>query len=290
MSENKRKNNILDAAHRLFVKKGFHATSIQDIISEANISKGTFYNYFVSKHECLLAIMESVQEEGDQKRIELSLGKSKKDEEIFIQQIAVRSTINRKYNMLILFESIMHLEEPAVKSFLEDQYRNEVHWMANRICEVYSPENCDYALDHAVMFLGMFQHFLYVWKMQAEEELESEKVIRFILNRLKPIIHEQIQSGEPFFSRNWFGVELDDLSNEDILLRLVDKIDILEDKVENEKVEYLHFLKEEFQSDTPRKFLIESVILSLANMFRETKQEYECRQLVQLAEKYLKNI
>ncbi|WP_042149508.1 TetR/AcrR family transcriptional regulator [Paucisalibacillus sp. EB02] len=290
MNVNIRKKKIIDAAHRLFIEKGFYATSIQDIVNDANISKGTFYNYFVSKNECLLAILESVQEEGNQKRIELSLGKSIKDEDVFIHQIAVRSNMNRKYNMLILFESIMHLNEPDIETFLEDQYRDEVQWIANRICEIYSPEYWDYALDHAVMFLGMFQHFMYVWKMETDEEFETEKVIRFILNRLKPIIDEQIQSGEKFFARDWFGLDLDEISTKELLSRIVNKIDRLLDKVELEQLDYLRFLKEEIQTDTPRKFLIESIILSLTNMFEETILEHEIRQLVQITEKYYKNI
>ncbi|WP_442956966.1 TetR/AcrR family transcriptional regulator [Planococcus sp. MB-3u-03] len=43
------KQQIINAAHRLFIQKGYNASSIQDILDEAGISKGTFYNYFTSK-------------------------------------------------------------------------------------------------------------------------------------------------------------------------------------------------------------------------------------------------
>ncbi|WP_036689509.1 TetR/AcrR family transcriptional regulator [Paucisalibacillus globulus] len=290
MSVNKRKDKILDVAHRLFIKKGFHATSIQDILNAAEISKGTFYNYFGSKNECLLAILESVQEEGDQKRMGLLQGKSKQDEEIFIQQIAVRTNINSKYNMLILFESLMHLDEPIIKNFFDNQYRNEVHWIATRICEVYSPEDCDYSLDHAIMLLGMFQHFMYVWKMETGEEIEAEKVIQFILNRMKPIIQEQIQSSKKFFPVDWFSPQLDDISKEEVLTQLEKNIDSLLDKATIEQIDYIKFLKEEILSNNPRKFLIESIVLSLTNIFEETEMEYEVKKLVQLIEKYLNKI
>lgn len=46
--ENKRKD-LLNAAFDLFVTKGFHNTSIADIVGKAGIAKGTFYLYFKDK-------------------------------------------------------------------------------------------------------------------------------------------------------------------------------------------------------------------------------------------------
>ncbi len=38
-----RKNEILDAANALFSRKGFDDTSVNDILGEIGIAKGTFY-------------------------------------------------------------------------------------------------------------------------------------------------------------------------------------------------------------------------------------------------------
>lgn len=46
--ENKRKD-LLNAAFELFITKGFHDTSIADIVGKAGIAKGTFYLYFKDK-------------------------------------------------------------------------------------------------------------------------------------------------------------------------------------------------------------------------------------------------
>lgn len=46
--ENKRKD-LLNAAFELFTTKGFHDTSISDIVGRAGIAKGTFYLYFKDK-------------------------------------------------------------------------------------------------------------------------------------------------------------------------------------------------------------------------------------------------
>lgn len=287
---NKRKKKILDVAHRLFVEQGFHTTSIQDILDEAEISKGTFYNYFGSKNECLLAILENVQAEGDQKKIELSIGKSAKDEVIFIQQMAVRSNMNKKYNMLALFDAIHNLDDPEIKQFLGKQYKAELKWVSTRVTEIFEQETEEYAMDFAVMFLGAIHHFMYVWKMGTDEVVDPERVIGFILNRYKAIIQEQVKTGEQFFPLDWLGVELEGESREDILTPLLRKIDGLFDKVKEEQLDYLIFLKDEIQSYNPRKFLMESVVLSLANRFRKTELEHEVWHIIQLVEKFMDHL
>ena len=53
-----RKNEILDVAQNLFYTQGFDKTSINQIIDEIGIAKGTIYHYFKSKYELLDAVVE----------------------------------------------------------------------------------------------------------------------------------------------------------------------------------------------------------------------------------------
>ena len=49
----RRKQELLRIAYQLFVQKGYDATSIDEIIAEAHIAKGTYYYYFPSKEATL---------------------------------------------------------------------------------------------------------------------------------------------------------------------------------------------------------------------------------------------
>jgi AcrR family transcriptional regulator len=60
-----RRRQILDAARACFMREGFHATSMQDVIKEANLSVGAVYRYFGSKNEIVKAIAEGVFVEVD---------------------------------------------------------------------------------------------------------------------------------------------------------------------------------------------------------------------------------
>lgn len=55
-----RKNEILDAAERLFAAKGFDNTSTNDIINEIGIARGTLYHHFKSKEEILDAVIDRI--------------------------------------------------------------------------------------------------------------------------------------------------------------------------------------------------------------------------------------
>jgi len=50
-------NAILNSALELFSKNGYDATSVAEICSKANVSKGAFYHHFSSKQDLFLALM-----------------------------------------------------------------------------------------------------------------------------------------------------------------------------------------------------------------------------------------
>lgn len=50
------KKEILDAAQKLFLSKGYEETSVSDIMKEAGGAKGMFYRFFESKEEAMQAL------------------------------------------------------------------------------------------------------------------------------------------------------------------------------------------------------------------------------------------
>ncbi|MFD1275588.1 TetR/AcrR family transcriptional regulator [Streptomyces kaempferi] len=53
-----RREQILYAARRCFLRDGFHSTSMQDLFAEAGLSSGAVYRHFTSKEGMILAIAE----------------------------------------------------------------------------------------------------------------------------------------------------------------------------------------------------------------------------------------
>ena len=53
-----KREQILDGAHRVFMRLGFDASSMNDITREAGVSKGTLYVYFKNKEDLFAAIIQ----------------------------------------------------------------------------------------------------------------------------------------------------------------------------------------------------------------------------------------
>jgi TetR/AcrR family transcriptional repressor of nem operon len=57
------KENIIHESLRLFSLKGFLGTSLQDILSAADTSKGGFYNHFRSKEDLFYHVIDEARQE-----------------------------------------------------------------------------------------------------------------------------------------------------------------------------------------------------------------------------------
>jgi AcrR family transcriptional regulator len=55
---------ILDAALSLFAEKGFHETTVPDIVKEADVGHGTFYEYFGNRRDVLLELTKEAGRKG----------------------------------------------------------------------------------------------------------------------------------------------------------------------------------------------------------------------------------
>jgi AcrR family transcriptional regulator len=54
----RRRESLLDAAARVFVRQGYHRTLISDIAAEARVGQGTFYRHFPEKRAVFQAVLD----------------------------------------------------------------------------------------------------------------------------------------------------------------------------------------------------------------------------------------
>lgn len=53
------RQKLLTAAHRLFLKQGFHGTSMRQIAEEAEMAVGGIYNHFATKEDIFAAVLDA---------------------------------------------------------------------------------------------------------------------------------------------------------------------------------------------------------------------------------------
>jgi len=57
MKASLRRNQILECAKDIFSHKGYYKTHVEDVLREAGIGKGTFYQYFRNKEDLFIALL-----------------------------------------------------------------------------------------------------------------------------------------------------------------------------------------------------------------------------------------
>ncbi|KAA3653471.1 MAG: TetR family transcriptional regulator [Calditrichaeota bacterium] len=103
-----KRNDIIDAAERLFFSKGFGNTTMDEVAKEAEFSKGTLYLYFKSKEDLYLAITIrglALLEESFRKAIQIGRTGLEKVKNIGEAYLEFASKYPDYFNAMIYYES-----------------------------------------------------------------------------------------------------------------------------------------------------------------------------------------
>ncbi len=270
---NDRKQHVIKMAHQLFMEKGFQATSIQDILDFSGISKGTFYNYFSSKKELLIAIFNSLHEILEIERNKLLIGQDPSDQEIFIKQIELQMKLNKQNKLFALFEEVLFSNDMDFKDFLKQMQLNQLNWTFYRMVDIYGDDKKPYLLDCTILFTGMLHHQFHVFFHQKQPGLTIQRIIRYCINRISSVVEEVSSAGEqlhdPRLIEEWFPTNKRMKNQKKLEQALTNLKRIVRKECPNEKqqikwMELLDFLQEEvLHSKQPRVYLVESALDSL---------------------------
>lgn len=280
---NNRKRQVLLAAQQLFLEKGFSTTSVQDILDRSGISKGTFYNYFSSKNECLMAILEQAQHIATVKQRDLLIGKNLSDKHVLAEQIAIRLQVNQEQNLIILFEAIFHSKEQEIRDFVEKHYLDELIWLTERLIDVYGKEVSPYAFDCAVILLGMLQHIIHIWSRYSKEKVIPSKPVHFVFRQMDAVVESIMFSKDSLFGEDVFYLVKSNQEKKKISPQaLIEQLSDFEQSIEMDSSngrEYIQFLIDELQQENPRRYLIEAISRSFAETFVNTIDGDEAQEI-----------
>ncbi len=131
-----RRNQILDAAHKCIDKKGYRATTIDDIAKVAGITKGAVYHHFKSKESILKFLVQCVLN-GWIEAFEKIPVNSKSPGELLkiVKDVDHNMPLHKaSHNLSIIFE-IMQI--PNIKKLVIKGYDNIVETFMKRLDPVY---------------------------------------------------------------------------------------------------------------------------------------------------------
>nr|WP_246869533.1 TetR/AcrR family transcriptional regulator [Priestia megaterium] len=294
---NDRKQHVVNMAHQLFIEKGFQATSIQDILDYSGISKGTFYNYFSSKSELLIAIYKTIYKKLEKDRNDLLIGQNPSSIEIFIKQVEMQMISNRKNKLIALYEEVLSSNDADLKQYIQRLRLNSLRWYYNRFIDIFGEEKKPFLLDCAIMFQGILQYNVQYNRMAHESGEKVSSVVRYSVARLVKIVDEVSESGDQLIEPNTLEkwVPGCQKNNHEIITQLMKIAVTLKASItksfqdveeQNKYNELLDFIQEEIiHTKSPRKFLIQSALLSLKQN-TESLWKKELGQLKELIEAF----
>lgn len=119
---------IAQAAVKLFERKGYHATSVQDIADEVGLQKGSLYHYISSKEDLLMQLAHRSISDFNAKMERLLEDQSLTNRERLLQALENHLhvvTTHQSLTTVLLREAFSLKEEPQkVIQDLSDKYLN----------------------------------------------------------------------------------------------------------------------------------------------------------------------
>lgn len=124
------KEKIIEKAIELFEKKGFSTTSIQDIVDELGVTKGSFYYYFSSKEQLLMDIYNEYITNLLDRQTKIIANKtlSPKEQLIEIIRLLIDDLIENGPRARIYFREMRHLSENHINTIkkIRKQFRKNI--------------------------------------------------------------------------------------------------------------------------------------------------------------------
>jgi AcrR family transcriptional regulator len=176
-----RRDQLLESAARLFAERGYHPTSVSDIVASLGVGKGVFYWYFSSKEELFAEILKAshlslrraqqaaiVDVDDPLERIELGIRASLEwfhdHREFFaITQLAATdetfAPVLRRNREVTLGDTVKHVKDAIAQGLVPDQdpqlLAHAVHGVVDQLARhdlLEADEPLDLVADAAVAF------------------------------------------------------------------------------------------------------------------------------------------
>ncbi len=166
LAKEAQEKSIVLAATRLFGRKGFSATKMEEIAEEAGISKATLYKLFPSKEDLFINVVESLHEE-----------------------FHIKTNVLKEDKFPLLFESFLE----RIFSFLEEKKGLirilffDAPALGERRKRLFSSIR-----EHREIYLGLLKRILRAGEKQGIIEDDIEFLSLTLLSLLKGVFQESL--------------------------------------------------------------------------------------------------
>lgn len=187
---NARKHQIIEAAMRCFARKGFHATSIQEIVDELGMAKGSIYFYFKGKEELVLAVLWHFVERMTAELAVLPEERQLGPREQFRLQLVRYFDYfrnNSEFLMMLVQEPQVHIGQEQKSKLLHELRHRLLMWKRQYIVAIYGNDASAFGRDGAYLLSGMLNEIMHTCLLE-KRSMEGERVGSYLLERLDDVM------------------------------------------------------------------------------------------------------
>ncbi|MDQ0495355.1 TetR/AcrR family transcriptional regulator [Paenibacillus brasilensis] len=254
-----KKEQIIEAAKSLFRDIGYHHTSIQDILEKSGVSKGTFYNYFSSKPQLILNIIQNVDAKVEEQQKQLLAEGDPHSKEILYSQLGLKHAIYSRENILELYNISMAENDEALRKYIVTSHYKELNWLARRLIEVYGVEIEASAMDLSTHFIGGIG-YQFRYSNQMSLDTNSSDILSYNIVRLEKNIEITKQHKHVLFP---FHIE-NNAEDQEVVVAHIRNLLAQEDTDRaSEEQELIDFILDECQNPRIRWSICEGIARQL---------------------------
>ncbi|SFF56791.1 transcriptional regulator, TetR family [Halobacillus alkaliphilus] len=156
-----KKKNIIEQAIKLFARKGFSSTSVQEIAKECNISKGAFYLHFKSKDELLYELFEHYWRRMQRRVNEVSSEPLEPSEKLVQQlKITIEEVANhREFIIMQIREQVIPFNE-NIEQFIKKMRYHSYLFYKNHLVSIYGKEAETYAWEGSLITQSLVSNYI----------------------------------------------------------------------------------------------------------------------------------
>lgn len=158
----KKKGRIEEAAKKLFIKQGFHATSMRNIAAKAGTSLGNVYNYYRTKEEILGSIIGRYQTVIDDRLRGIfdDIDEPLEPESLIQFGRQIKDLVNEHHDFwLLMYIDVLEFENLHFRKMFEGLVHNLRRRFANQFSDLKGRGRIREEVDPAVGFTAVYMQF-----------------------------------------------------------------------------------------------------------------------------------
>jgi len=274
-----KEHDIIEVALQLFSEKGYTSTSVDEIAKESGIAKASFYKFFQSKEDVLVA---TVLMHGQ--KIDDAIYKMYSDTHLPPDQkitefvrIYLQNSLDTKFHTMMISmhdKSLFHSEK-LIEAFLIVEYKLS-KWTTDCLVDIYGEQVEPFAYDVIFMIRGMMMQYLILPMMGLKPNTTDEEFAALMGNTVDLWIKGMMKYDYvPIWDWKQLKVDPEHIKDSPIfkgimihdalldLKRLLHQLAVSDEQKEEYR-QVLQELEQEILSDSKRKGMLKAMFSFLA--------------------------